>query len=159
VSDLRRDAEAFSRTVEALGPYLPELVCIGGWAHLLFTLRPEATALPFILLGTLDVDVAAPLRLAPREPSIAQLHDSATWFARPRGSRRIVPDRPHPRSCWPGCARALPAPSTPDRRRTTEKPSSWPTAEARHEDERHDVLPEKFGTVTDQKGGSAASRT
>ena len=73
MKDGRRDVDAFARTVEALGPYLSDLVFIGGWAHFLFTLRPEATTLPFTPLTTRDADVAAPLRLARREPTIAQL--------------------------------------------------------------------------------------
>lgn len=45
---------------------------VGGWAHFLYTLRPEAGPIAFTPLTTQDADVAAPLRLAPREQTIAQ---------------------------------------------------------------------------------------
>lgn len=67
-----RDLAAFARMVEALEPYLADLVFVGGWAHFLYTLRPEASPLGFAPLTTQDADVATPLRLAPREQSIAQ---------------------------------------------------------------------------------------
>jgi hypothetical protein len=41
--DDRRDLASFARAVEALKPYLEELVFVGGWAHFLYTLRPEAS--------------------------------------------------------------------------------------------------------------------
>lgn len=72
MSDATRDQAAFARTVEALEPYLADLVFVGGWAHFLYTLRPEASPLAFTPLTTQDTDVAAPLRLAPREKTIAQ---------------------------------------------------------------------------------------
>ncbi len=72
MSDATRDQSAFVRTVEALEPYLSDLVFVGGWAHFLYTLRPEASPLAFTPLTTQDADVAAPLRLAPREQTIAQ---------------------------------------------------------------------------------------
>jgi hypothetical protein len=43
MSDDRRDLESFGRAVEALEPYLEDLVFVGGWAHFLYTLRPEAS--------------------------------------------------------------------------------------------------------------------
>ena len=67
-----RDFTAFARMVDALGPYLADLVFVGGWAHFLYTLRPEASPLGFTPLTTQDVDVATPPRLARREQTIAQ---------------------------------------------------------------------------------------
>lgn len=64
--------ESFTRAVEALEPYLGDLVFIGGWDHFLYTLRPEATPLSFEPLHTEDADVAAPLRLRRAEESIAE---------------------------------------------------------------------------------------
>jgi hypothetical protein len=87
VSDARRDFQAFARTVSALGPYLADRVFIGGWAHFLFTLRPEAAPLPFTPLTTRDADVAAPLRLARREQSIAQLLIAAGFEQRLSGDQ------------------------------------------------------------------------
>jgi hypothetical protein len=68
----RRDLESFARAVEALEPYLKDLVFVGGWAHYLFTLRPEASPLPFEPLRTEDADVAAPARLPRGKPTIAE---------------------------------------------------------------------------------------
>lgn len=71
MTDARRDVEAFVRTVEALEFYLDDLVFIGGWAHYLYSLRPEAIPLAFTPLTTKDADVALPLNLAARTQSIS----------------------------------------------------------------------------------------
>jgi len=42
-----RELASFGRAVEALAPYLGELVFVGGWAHFLYTLHPEAGQFPF----------------------------------------------------------------------------------------------------------------
>lgn len=63
MTDRRGELESFTRAVEALDPYLRDLVFIDGWAHFLYTLRPEAPPLSFEPLRTEDADVAAPLRL------------------------------------------------------------------------------------------------
>jgi hypothetical protein len=69
----RRDLSAFARAVEALEPYLKDLVFVGGWAHYLYTLRPEAGPVPFEPLRTEDADVAAPARLARGKEGIPEL--------------------------------------------------------------------------------------
>ena len=69
----RRDLSAFARAVEALEPYLKDLVFVGGWAHYLYTLRPEAGPVPFEPLRTEDADVAAPARLARGNEGIPEL--------------------------------------------------------------------------------------
>jgi hypothetical protein len=69
----RRDFAAFARAVEALAPYLKDLVFVGGWAHYLYTLRPEASPVPFEPLRTEDADVAAPARLAQGKEGIPEL--------------------------------------------------------------------------------------
>ena len=73
MTDARRDLEAFARAVEALGPYLDDLVFVGGWAHYLYTLMPEAAPLGFTPLTTDDADIAAPLRLRVRGKTIPEL--------------------------------------------------------------------------------------
>lgn len=67
-----RALAAFARAVEALEPYLKDLVFVGGWAHYLYTLRPETGPVPFEPLRTEDADVAAPARLARGKESIAE---------------------------------------------------------------------------------------
>jgi len=75
--DSLRDFESLARAVEALEPYLDDLVFVGGWAHFLYTLRPEAVPLPFEVLHTEDADVAAPQGLAPGPRPIAECLVSA----------------------------------------------------------------------------------
>ncbi len=81
----RRDLEAFARTVEALGPYLDDLVFVGGWAHYLYTLTPEAAPLGFTPLTTEDADIAAPLRLRVRGKTIPELLVAAGFEQRLSG--------------------------------------------------------------------------
>jgi len=57
------DVEYFVRLVEALDPWLDQVVIIGGWAHRLYRLHPLAQPLDYEPLGTFDTDVAVPLNL------------------------------------------------------------------------------------------------
>ena len=54
------ELEPFARLVEALDPWLDQLVIIGGWAHRLYRLDPRAQTLAYPPLTTLDSDVAVP---------------------------------------------------------------------------------------------------
>lgn len=65
-------AATFAHAVETLEPYLKDLVFVGGWAHYLYTLRPEASPLPFEPLRTEDADIAAPARLPRGRQTIAE---------------------------------------------------------------------------------------
>jgi hypothetical protein len=89
MTDDRRDLESFARAVEALEPHLGNLVFVGGWAHYLYTLRPEASPLAFEPLRTEDADVAAPARLARGKQTIAQCLTKAGF--RERLSRDHIP--------------------------------------------------------------------
>jgi hypothetical protein len=60
----------FERLVDALEPYLPEVVVVGGWAHRLFPRHPLAGSPGFVPLMTDDADVAVPLRLRRREVTL-----------------------------------------------------------------------------------------
>lgn len=55
--------QSFARLVAALGPALPHIVFIGGWAHRLYHLHPYAQCTDFEPLTTLDVDIALPALL------------------------------------------------------------------------------------------------
>lgn len=57
------DVTYFARLIEALNPWLEQVVIIGGWAHRLYRLHPLAQPLDYEPLGTLDTDVAVPLNL------------------------------------------------------------------------------------------------
>ncbi|HEX5070708.1 MAG TPA: GSU2403 family nucleotidyltransferase fold protein [Vicinamibacterales bacterium] len=48
----------FSRLVEALRPWLGQIILVGGWAHQLYRLRPEASSLSYPVLRTDDADLA-----------------------------------------------------------------------------------------------------
>lgn len=55
--------EHFVRLVQALDPWLNQIVIIGGWAHRLYRLHPLSQRLEFSPLVTLDTDVAIPEKL------------------------------------------------------------------------------------------------
>lgn len=57
------DRVAFSRLVQALEPWLGEIVFVGGWAHRLFRLHPLARVVSYTPLMTHDADVAVPPKL------------------------------------------------------------------------------------------------
>jgi hypothetical protein len=67
----------FQRLVDALLPYLPDVVVVGGWAHRLFTRHPLAGSLGFVPLMTDDADVAVPLRLRRREVTLLDRLEAA----------------------------------------------------------------------------------
>lgn len=64
------EQEAFATAVGALRPYLSKIVVVGGWAHRLFVLRPDATPPAFRPLVTDDADIATPLALDVHEKRI-----------------------------------------------------------------------------------------
>ncbi|MDQ3262640.1 MAG: nucleotidyltransferase domain-containing protein [Myxococcota bacterium] len=64
------DTQAFARLVDALDPFLDQLVFIGGWGHRLMALHPSAIPPRHELLMTEDVDIATPERLSSKAGSI-----------------------------------------------------------------------------------------
>lgn len=64
--------EDFVRLINALDPWLPQLVIIGGWAHRLHRIHPLSQELDYPALMTLDADVAVPQRLPIEAGSISQ---------------------------------------------------------------------------------------
>jgi nucleotidyltransferase-like protein len=62
----------FRRLVEALRPYLTDVVIVGGWAHQLFELHPLARRPEFVPLTTDDADVAVPSYLETREATLLE---------------------------------------------------------------------------------------
>lgn len=57
------DLSGFARLIGALGPWLDQIVIIGGWAHRFYRLHPRAQGLDYALLATLDTDIAIPAAL------------------------------------------------------------------------------------------------
>ena len=57
------DVEYFARLVEALNPWLDQVVIIGGWAHRLYRLHRLAQPLDYEPLATFDADICLPLNL------------------------------------------------------------------------------------------------
>ena len=51
------------RLVDALDPWLDQVVIVGGWAHQLYRLHPHAQQLDYRPLTTLDTDIALPAKL------------------------------------------------------------------------------------------------
>ena len=62
--------EGLSKLLEALDPWLSQIVIIGGWAHRLFRYHPQAQAVDYEPLLTLDTDIALPAKLEAREPDL-----------------------------------------------------------------------------------------
>ena len=60
---VQSDVEYFARLVDALEPWLDQVVIIGGWAHRLYRQHPLAQPLDYEPLGTFDTDIAVPLDL------------------------------------------------------------------------------------------------
>jgi len=52
------DLANFARLVEAIRPWLPQLIIVGGWAHRLYRFHPLATAQEYEPIRTRDVDLA-----------------------------------------------------------------------------------------------------
>jgi hypothetical protein len=67
-----QDPDAFKQLIAALEPWLDQVVIVGGWAHQLYRLHPEAQELEYQPLGTLDADVAVPATLPAGEPDIRE---------------------------------------------------------------------------------------
>jgi hypothetical protein len=65
-----RENKNFVRLVEALSPWLGQVVIIGGWAHRLYRLHPLSQHLDFAPLTTLDTDIAVPERLEVHEEDV-----------------------------------------------------------------------------------------
>lgn len=65
--------QSFARLVGALAPALPHIVFIGGWAHRLYHLHPNAQSTNFEPLLTLDADIALPPMLPADLPDLRQL--------------------------------------------------------------------------------------
>ena len=64
--------EHFVRLVQALNPWLNQVVIIGGWAHRLYRLHPLSQRLEFSPLTTVDTDVAIPEKLAVLEQDLQE---------------------------------------------------------------------------------------
>jgi hypothetical protein len=62
--------DPFGRLVAALEPWLDQVVIVGGCAHQLYRLHPDAQELGYPPLTTLDTDVAVPEKLPVREQDI-----------------------------------------------------------------------------------------
>ena len=58
-----QDPAAFRELIAALAPWLDQLVIVGGRAHQLQRMHPEAQELDYPPLSTFDVDVAVPAKL------------------------------------------------------------------------------------------------
>lgn len=71
------DRAALAKLLAALGPYLDEVVLVGGWAHSLYELHAKGRSPGFDPLSTGDADIAAQARLARRGDSMAQLLERA----------------------------------------------------------------------------------
>ena len=72
------DLANFARLVEAIRPWLPHLVIVGGWAHQLYRFQPLAIAQEYQPIRTRDVDLAFSVD-APLEGDIGEALDKAEF--------------------------------------------------------------------------------
>lgn len=66
------ELEPFSKFIDAIEPWLDEVVVIGGWSHRLYRLHPLARKLDYLPLTTLDGDVAVPPKLKTQDSTVRQ---------------------------------------------------------------------------------------
>ena len=64
------DLRSFVRLVDALAPWLDQVVIIGGWAHRLYRIHSLAQPLDYDPLATFDTDVAMPAELPQQAENI-----------------------------------------------------------------------------------------
>jgi hypothetical protein len=69
---MNSEMEPFAKFIEALDPWLGQVVLIGGWAHRLYRLDPRARSVMYLPLTTLDGDVAVPPKLKVEESSVRE---------------------------------------------------------------------------------------
>jgi len=66
----------FADAIEALQPYLDEIVCVGGCANALYRFHEHASDVTWGFLGTMDFDAAVPQPLPLKDrPPVAKLMD------------------------------------------------------------------------------------
>lgn len=70
MTPLDAEIEPFVKFIEALDPWLGEVVLVGGWAHRLYRLDRRARNVAYLPLMTLDGDVAVPPKLKVEESSV-----------------------------------------------------------------------------------------
>jgi hypothetical protein len=71
------DLQGFARLIEALEPWLSQVVIIGGWAHRLFRCDSRAQSVGYQPIITLDTDVAVPTTLECNEKDVrSRLQDA-----------------------------------------------------------------------------------
>lgn len=66
----KQDLTSFAKLLTALEPWLNQVVIIGGWAHRLYRMHPQAQPLEYLPLMTLDTDIALPPLLSIRGQDI-----------------------------------------------------------------------------------------
>jgi hypothetical protein len=82
------DPNAFKRLVAALEPWLDQVVIVGGWAHRLYRLHPDAQELDYPPLMTLDTDIAVPAKLVAGERDIRERLLAQGFTEEPLGDSR-----------------------------------------------------------------------
>ena len=82
------ELDGLSKLLEALDPWLPQIVIVGEWAHRLYRYHPLAQAVPYEPLLTLDTDVAIPIRLEVRKQDLRERLTSAGFKEHFRGEHQ-----------------------------------------------------------------------
>src|SRR5690242_5732415 len=87
----------FARLIEALRPYLEELVFVGGWAHRLHALHGLAGPVDFAPLLTLDADITPARSLYLRTENLRECLLKAGFVEELRGEDSPPQARYHSR--------------------------------------------------------------
>ena len=90
------DPNELLRIVNALRPYLDQLVLVGAWCHRLLQFHPLATAVAFDPLMTEDADVATPDRLPSRSPSLDEALTAGGFKAHLSGDGKLPVTKYYP---------------------------------------------------------------
>src|ERR1700730_15311493 len=64
------EIEPFAKFIEAIDPWLGQVVLVGGWAHRLYRLDPRARKLTYLPLTTLDGDIAVHSKLKVEQSTV-----------------------------------------------------------------------------------------
>lgn len=86
---MRGDEALLRRALAALGPYRPELIVVGAWAHRFFERHPLAQPLAHPTLMTEDADLASPAKLATIGDPIPKRLEDADFERRMTGVEQL----------------------------------------------------------------------
>jgi hypothetical protein len=88
-------AEPFWRLLRALGPFLSEMLIVGGWAHRLYRYRSEVIVPSHEPLFTTDTDLEATLRKLDWEAGVDVRTTQGVRFGHGKAHHSLTPSPEH----------------------------------------------------------------